>query len=59
VRVSAPPVAGAANAALCKLLAKALGVPKGRVSVIRGEKGRDKLVRVEGIGASEVARKLG
>lgn len=48
VRVSAPPVDGRANAAVCALLAKAAGVPKGAVSVVRGETSRDKRVRIEG-----------
>jgi uncharacterized protein len=49
VRVSAPPVDGRANAALCALLAKAAGVPASRVQVVRGHSARDKLVRVEGV----------
>jgi uncharacterized protein (TIGR00251 family) len=48
-RVSAPPVDGKANAALGKLIAKRLGVAPSKVSVVRGEKSRDKLVRVEGV----------
>jgi uncharacterized protein (TIGR00251 family) len=48
-RVSAPPVDGRANHALCKLIARRVGVAPSRVSVVRGEKSRDKLVRVEGI----------
>lgn len=48
VRVSAPPVDGRANAAVCALLAKAAGVPKRAVSVVRGESARDKRVRIEG-----------
>jgi uncharacterized protein (TIGR00251 family) len=48
-RVSAPPVEGRANRALCKLIAKRAGVAPSRVSVVRGEKSRDKLVLVEGV----------
>jgi hypothetical protein len=48
-RVTAPPVDGKANRALCKLIAKRAGVAPSRVSVVRGEKSRDKLIRVEGI----------
>ncbi len=47
-RVTAPPLDGKANRALCRLIAKRLGVAPSRVSVARGEKSRDKLVRVEG-----------
>lgn len=59
VRVTAPPVDGKANVAVCKLVAKALGVAKGSVSVIRGESARDKVVRVDGLGESEVRARLG
>jgi uncharacterized protein len=48
VRVTAPPVDGKANAAVCALLAKAAGVPKGAVRVVRGGSARDKRVRIEG-----------
>lgn len=48
-RVSAPPVDGKANVALRKLVAKRLGVAPSKVSVVRGEKSRDKLVRIEGV----------
>lgn len=49
VRVSAPPVDGKANAAVCALVAKAAGVPKGAVSVMRGERSREKRVRIDGV----------
>ena len=49
VRVTAPPVDGKANAALCAFVARRAGVPPSRVSVVRGATSRDKLVRVEGI----------
>ena len=46
VRVSAPANDGKANAALTRYLAKALGVPNGAVTVIRGEHSRTKVVRI-------------
>jgi uncharacterized protein len=49
IRVTAPPVDGKANDALCRLIAKAAGVPPSRVSVVRGHTARDKVVRVEGL----------
>ena len=58
-RVSAPPVDGRANAALCALIAAALGVPKSRVDVVRGAGSRDKVVRVEGVDAAALLRGLG
>ena len=58
VRVAAPPVDGRANAALCELIAKHLGIAAGRVSVVRGLTSRQKVVQVEGLSAGELARAL-
>jgi uncharacterized protein (TIGR00251 family) len=49
IRVTAPPVDGKANAALCAFVAKRAGVPASRVSVVRGQTARDKVVRVDGV----------
>ena len=49
VALTAPPVEGAANAALIAFLAKALGVPKRDVVIEQGEASRSKLVRVTGV----------
>jgi hypothetical protein len=57
-RVNAPPVDGKANEALCRLLADVLDVPRSRVSVVRGQTGRDKVVRVEGLEDEEAHRRL-
>jgi uncharacterized protein (TIGR00251 family) len=54
VRVTAPPESGKANAAVCRLVAKALGVPKSAVRVVRGESARDKLLEVDGADAAAV-----
>ncbi len=48
-RVAAAPVDGAANAALCRLIAHAAGVPPSHVRILRGERSREKLVAVEGL----------
>lgn len=58
-RVTAPPVDGKANKALCKLIAKRLGVAPSRVTVARGEKSREKLVEVRGIDAGALRDALG
>lgn len=58
VQLAAPPVDGAANEALLAFLAGALGVRRAAVALLRGESGRRKTVRVEGIGASAVAAAL-
>ena len=54
IRLTAPPVGGAANAALCRLIARRAGVPRSRVTIVRGHSSRDKLVRVEGVTADEL-----
>lgn len=59
VRVTAPPVEGQANAAVAALLARALGLRPAAVAVERGARGRDKLVRVAGLTADEIRRRLG
>ncbi|MQA61994.1 MAG: DUF167 domain-containing protein [Actinophytocola sp.] len=47
VAVAAPAVDGKANRAVCRVLAKALGVRARDVTIVRGERGRDKLVELE------------
>jgi uncharacterized protein len=59
VQVTAPPVDGKANDAVCRLLAKSLRIATGRIRVVSGERARDKLVRIEGMRAADVARALG
>jgi uncharacterized protein (TIGR00251 family) len=59
VRLTAPPVEGAANQALIKLLAKALDLPKSRLRLLAGEKSRNKTVWVEGLQPAELERRLG
>ncbi|MGD2217311.1 MAG: DUF167 family protein [Gemmatimonadales bacterium] len=54
IRLAAPPVEGAANAELVAFLAKQLGVSKSAVRVIKGKRGRDKVVQVEGISRADV-----
>jgi hypothetical protein len=54
VRLTAPPVDDRANAALCRLLADALGVPASRVRIVSGERSRLKRVEVRGVTAAQV-----
>ena len=58
-RLTAPPVEGAANRALIDLVARALRVKRADVELVKGERGRDKLVAVRGLSADEVARRVG
>jgi uncharacterized protein len=59
IRVTAPPVDGRANDALCRLVAKRAGVARSKVSVVRGQAARDKLVRVEGVDEAALRAALG
>jgi uncharacterized protein (TIGR00251 family) len=51
VRVSSPPVEGAANERLVRLLAETLDVPRASITLTRGSKSRDKDLTVHGVAA--------
>jgi uncharacterized protein (TIGR00251 family) len=59
VRVSAPALEGRANRAVCRVLAARLGVPSGRLAIVRGERHRDKVIEVSGVEQAAVDAKLG
>jgi len=59
IRLAAPPVDGKANAALTAFIAKAAGVPRSHVEIVRGASARDKVVRVSGMAERELRRALG
>jgi len=58
VRLMAPPVEGAANKALVKLLAGTLKVPERDIEIVAGHAGRQKVVRVADLSAHELAARL-
>ena len=58
IRLRAAPVEGAANKALSKFLAKRLGVRASDITIVSGEKSRDKVLRVEGISQEDAERAL-
>ena len=58
VRLNALPVDGAANAELIQLFAKALGIPKRSVTIVSGERSRNKRVSVAGVTEADVLRLL-
>ena len=59
VTVSKPPSKGAANEAVCALLAAALGVRASEVEILRGGTRPEKELLVRGVGPEEVRRHLG
>lgn len=54
VFVSAPPVDGAANGAVCSVVAKELGVSRSKVQIVSGISSRNKVLEVEGIDVAEL-----
>jgi hypothetical protein len=58
VRLTAPPVEGAANAACRALLADMLGIAPSRVRLVRGETARHKCFRLQSVDASQVRQRL-
>jgi uncharacterized protein (TIGR00251 family) len=58
VRVSAPPVDGAANGAVVAAVAEAFHVPPRSVSIVSGHKGRNKTIQIAGLAAAAVRDRL-
>ena len=58
VRVAAPPVDGAANAALLRFLASVLDVPRSRLEIIGGASSRRKRINVSGLTPDELETRL-
>lgn len=58
VRLAAPPVDGAANAALIEFVADALKVAKSRVRIVSGQTSRRKVVEVDGVSAEQLTAAL-
>lgn len=58
VRVSAPPVEGAANHEVVAILAEWLSVPRHAIAIVQGRAGRDKLLRVPCQSPAELGARL-
>jgi len=58
VRVTAGAHEGRANEALCRLLAQRAGMPRTAVSVVRGQRSRRKLVRIDAADPGAVVESL-
>jgi uncharacterized protein (TIGR00251 family) len=58
IKLQAPPVDGAANAALLRFLAQHLDVPQRRIALVSGQAARCKRIRVEGLTADQLRAAL-
>ena len=58
IALTAPPVEGRANEACIEFLAEFLKVPRASVTIAAGQSSRNKVVRVRGLTAAEVAERL-
>jgi uncharacterized protein (TIGR00251 family) len=59
VKVHAPALEGRANDELCEFLADALALPHRAVTVLQGDKSRQKILHISGLTLAEVRVKLG
>lgn len=58
VRLTAPPLDGAANAQLIEILSDALDIPKKNLTLIAGERSRQKRVLIKGVSAGAIGARL-
>jgi hypothetical protein len=58
IRLTAPPVDGAANEALIAFLSETFAVSRSSVEIISGQSARQKIIRVSGISEGDVDRLL-
>jgi hypothetical protein len=58
VRLTSPPVEGAANAELLEVLADLLDVPKRALTIVAGERSRSKRVRIAAVDIQTIEKKL-
>ena len=58
IALTAPPVEGRANDACLSFLAELLKVPRSSITITAGESSRNKMIRVAGISAAEIAGRL-
>lgn len=58
IKLTAPPVEGAANAALIEFVARWLGVRRSAVSIVSGDRARNKVVRVNGVTREQMLTRI-
>ena len=56
VRIAAPPVDGAANRELTRLLAKTFGLPQNAIEIVAGNNSRNKIVRIDGADVAKLEK---
>jgi uncharacterized protein (TIGR00251 family) len=59
LHLTAPPVEGLANKACVEFLAERLGVKRSSITLVSGEKSRDKVLQIEGLSREELEQKIG
>jgi uncharacterized protein len=59
ISLTAPPIDGRANEACITFLAEVLNVPRSSITITSGQTGRNKVIRVAGISAEELRKRLG
>jgi uncharacterized protein (TIGR00251 family) len=57
--LTAPPIDGKANDACIEFFAKLLKLPRSSVTIASGQASRQKVIRVSGLSAEEVCRRIG
>ena len=58
VKITAPPVEGAANAAIVKFVADALKIRKSQVELVSGDKSRKKTLKIAGLTQEDIQARI-
>jgi uncharacterized protein (TIGR00251 family) len=58
IRLAAPPVDGAANAALIEFIAGKVGIARSRVRLVSGASARRKIIEIDGVDEASIAAAL-
>jgi uncharacterized protein len=58
VKLTAPPVEGAANAACIRFLADSLGLKKAQMTLISGHSSREKAIEIEGLSQADLDQRI-
>ena len=58
IRLTSPPVDGAANKMCIKLLAKQMDINSSQIHIVSGKKGRNKVIHIKGISSSAFLKKI-